>query len=650
MKDIEKDILDYFPYDKYGIREAQRQVLQSIENAILKGKKYIIIQAPTGVGKSAISFALLRYFGSGYVCSSTKALQNQYLDDFTSMLTVKGRGNYDCLERKDGVKCDKGACEILKTRCEKKPSTKITPWPSHFSIRDNITKYWGLSPDVIRCPYWITKVNALNNFAVVHNYKYILTEANFIGEFTKRKVLISDEGHNVESTLIDFIKLPITEKNLDNINKFLDSSDRLVFIRTNIEMANYDKLKIHVEWVKEINSKISIAIDRIKTLVMQTIDEKNRLQSDADLIIPKDAESRQLKKELINMSEEKYLRLDDLQGDFQAITTLQENQMAFFLRDVAENLDNWVVKEDFTERGAVEKIEFQPIRVNKYAEEKYLRLGDLNIIMSATILDHTRIASDLGIDIKDAEYIEIEPPFPAENHKIFNLGLADFGWCKDESLADKEAFFKAIVGKIDLILDMFPDDRGIIHCTTYEVMNYIKKYSEHFDRLTTHNTKDRAQKLEEHKTKIGSVLLSPSMTEGIDLKGDFSRFQVLVKVPYPDLKDERISKRKEVDPASYPFKTANTIIQSIGRSVRSENDYAVTFTLDSRFEGFCRKNSRIMSLYTRHVQPISKLKELDCLQGKTQLVEKLTEKVHRQKNGVKKLKWKLKSLNNGVSK
>lgn len=121
------------------------------------------------------------------------------------------------------------------------------------------------------------------------------------------------------------------------------------------------------------------------------------------------------------------------------------------------------------------------------------------------------------------------------------------------------------------------------------------------------------------------------MTEGIDLKDSSSRFQILVKVPYPDLKDERIKKRKRLDPDFYRFKTANTIIQSIGRSVRSESDYAVTFTLDSRFESFTRKNPDLMALYTRHVRDDYEMLGLKEFKNKdTKFISKLLKHIPRK--------------------
>jgi len=91
-------------------------------------------------------------------------------------------------------------------------------------------------------------------------------------------------------------------------------------------------------------------------------------------------------------------------------------------------------------------------------------------------------------------------------------------------------------------------------------------------------------------SKKPTVLISPSMTEGVDLEGDASRFQVLCKVPYPFLGDKLVKKRMNKWKWWYPFQTTKTIIQSVGRSIRSQEDTAVTYILDADWERFYRMN------------------------------------------------------------
>ena len=83
------------------------------------------------------------------------------------------------------------------------------------------------------------------------------------------------------------------------------------------------------------------------------------------------------------------------------------------------------------------------------------------------------------------------------------------------------------------------------------------------------------------------------MSEGVDLKGDHSRFQIICKVPYPYLGDNIVRKRMAKNKKWYPMKTAISIVQSCGRSIRSISDTAVTYILDSDWKYFYRKNKDV---------------------------------------------------------
>jgi Rad3-related DNA helicase len=134
-------------------------------------------------------------------------------------------------------------------------------------------------------------------------------------------------------------------------------------------------------------------------------------------------------------------------------------------------------------------------------------------------------------------------------------------------------------------------EKGIIHCHTFRIANFIKK-NIRSKRILIHNSENRQEMLNKHiRSKTPTVLLSPSMTEGVDLSGDASRFQILCKVPYPFLGDKLIKKKMHKWEWWYPMHTCKTIIQSVGRSVRNNEDHAVTYILDSDWEYFYKKNS-----------------------------------------------------------
>jgi Rad3-related DNA helicase len=82
------------------------------------------------------------------------------------------------------------------------------------------------------------------------------------------------------------------------------------------------------------------------------------------------------------------------------------------------------------------------------------------------------------------------------------------------------------------------------------------------------------------------------MTEGVDLSDALSRFQIICKTPYPYLGDAVTQKKMQLNPDWYPYQTAKTLIQALGRSVRSEEDFAVSYILDSDFSYFYKRNDR----------------------------------------------------------
>jgi Rad3-related DNA helicase len=70
------DLIKNFPFTSQ--RHNQQKVLNEICNAFNSGCKYVILEAPTGFGKSPVAIAVALTLGSSYICTSTKDLQTQY--------------------------------------------------------------------------------------------------------------------------------------------------------------------------------------------------------------------------------------------------------------------------------------------------------------------------------------------------------------------------------------------------------------------------------------------------------------------------------------------------------------------------------------------------------------------------------------------
>ncbi|MGC2573232.1 MAG: helicase C-terminal domain-containing protein [Candidatus Nitrosopolaris sp.] len=100
--------------------------------------------------------------------------------------------------------------------------------------------------------------------------------------------------------------------------------------------------------------------------------------------------------------------------------------------------------------------------------------------------------------------------------------------------------------------------------------------------------------IKNHTFSKPTVLISPSLHLGLDLKDDLSRFQIITKVPYPSLGDRWIDEKRKRSEKWYNWQTALRLVQGYGRSIRSKDDWAKTYVLDSAFGPFVRKNKNIL--------------------------------------------------------
>ena len=87
------------------------------------------------------------------------------------------------------------------------------------------------------------------------------------------------------------------------------------------------------------------------------------------------------------------------------------------------------------------------------------------------------------------------------------------------------------------------------------------------------------------------------MVSGVDFQDDISRFQIILKIPFPYLGSEKIKQRMKTNSKWYNWKTVVDFIQMIGRSIRSKDDYADTYILDDSFSDVLKYNSHLIPRY-----------------------------------------------------
>lgn len=394
------------------------------------------------------------------------------------------------------------------------------------------------------CNYKIAKNLFLMSKYSLTNYSYLLKQTFHGGFVPRRNLLILDEGHKIESEISNVIDIELNSNVLKNIG---------------VETPEFKNKNNIINWIKKT------AAPSISTHV-------------------KDLESLLEKKE--NKNNQAYVTDFNYWNSF-------NSKLVKFLETYTES--NWICNYHYSkDYGSI--INYKPIDVSQYSKELLFNYADHIIIMSATIVNFDNFTKSLGIDKNDCIFISEESPFPYENRPIHYYPVANMGY---KTIDDD---LPTVVEFLEYILEEHKDEKGIIHTSSYKITNFIKE-NLNSDRLLIHDGKNKDEIIEEHKkSKIPTILVSPGMSEGIDLKDDLSRFQILVKLPFPHLGDELVKARKNKWDWWYNFETIKTIVQSVGRSVRNENDKAVTYIIDTNFEWFLR--------YNKNIFPQSFLKQL----------------------------------------
>ncbi|RAP50628.1 MAG: ATP-dependent helicase [Methanosphaera sp. SHI613] len=518
--EIDEEIIENFPFKE--ARHNQLELIEKILTAFDNDKKYIILEAGTGTGKSAIAATLGQILQPAYILTMTKQLQRQYADEF-GYPQVKGRNNFSCLDSGSLNKCDQGTCQTIRTgqefscpygiKIEKSNQKDINEYDPETYYNTPFT-----FNSTNKCPYWNQKAIAIEEPVTLLNYDYAYLEFNYVQHFQKRNLMILDEAHNIEDKIMHKLELNLYNKQLQK--DIQESIPR--------EMMTYTDIKDWIAFLEAI------------------YDSYNAINTN-------------------NLTKQKGDRIEHTKRKIKEITG-----------NIKKNPDDWVVSPEDN------SVSFKPLKVDKYAKETLFQYADKVLFMSATILDKDLFCKWLGLDPEEVYYIHSESPFKKEYRPIHMKLVGPMS---------KRALWHTAPKTIPVlkeIMDKHYNEKGLVHTNSYKCQQYIIDHIRE-QRILSHDSKNREQILREfEKSNDPYVLVSPSMSEGVDLPYEKCEFQVIYKVPYPYLGDKQINERKNLDPEWYAYKTIMTLMQAYGRGMRAENDHCDTYILDKNIQTILR--------------------------------------------------------------
>jgi ATP-dependent DNA helicase DinG len=494
-----------FPFATF--RSGQREALETAREAFEAGARVVVIEAPTGAGKSALGVTLARDARSAYVLTAQKVLQDQYGRDYPELALLKGRATYPC---------EIDSTNAAAARC-------ISGWRCHMR-------------DV--CSYFVARDDALASSVALLNYAGFLHQVHDGGGFDRRELLVLDEAHNAEAMLMAYLQVHLGDAQLDRAG--LD-----------------ERLPAFID--------PAYAIEIAEDLLPRLASRQGELEASiARRTAPTPGD---------------LARLLDLQWLAGQVRRLR------WLVDSHDGGLEWVVEVGRDERGPW--VSWKPVEVAPLADELLLGLGERVLMLSATVLDARTFLRSLGVREEEAAVVRLPSSFPPERRPLLVRPTARL------TRHHQERELPRLAAAVVAIMADHDAEKGVVHTHSYRIASAIMAAlpAEERRRAITHaDAAGRQAALEDHLSRPGpTVLISPSMTEGLDLVDDLARFQVICKLPYPYLGDPQIAARRERDPHWYDWRTCLTLVQAYGRAVRSEHDHAVTYLLDADAPAFLRR-------------------------------------------------------------
>jgi len=519
-----KEVLDKFPAKKF--RKYQREAIEKMVDAFNSGVKCILLEAPTGFGKSIVNTTFCRAMTPAFYTTPQLSLIDQIIKDKIIgkfFVEIKGRQNYRCTYDPT-ASVDVGLCRRVKDfECRK---TEV-------------------------CPYWRQKVRALNAPIALMSFAYFMLEGRTETEYSfgRRRLLVLDEAHSIDKYIVSHVSFIISPYTVPF--EFYKSIEKLITdFRNDYEVVAF--VKTALEYARA------------------TYDKYVQLTLTGEELSVTDAYDYALIENFISMAE----------------TFLNSAEYAEWVWDLGWS--SYMGKN-------YKKFIAQPVYARIFAADMVWSRADYYIVSSATILDPKIYVFETGLDkvLKMDEILHLQIPstFPAENRPIIDVTNGRLTY------NERTKNFPIAVKILEKIIELEKGRNIAVHCHSYDMMIGIENLIDpkYKPLLVTHTPATRQEALEKWKNSRGKVFLCVSFEEGQDWVGDICEAQVLFKVPYGDIKDKRIHKRltEKKDWKWYRNEALKTVIQAYGRAVRTPEDKAAFYVIDSSFVDLirrCRKN------------------------------------------------------------
>lgn len=555
----EKQILE--AYDRLEFKPRGRQVedIDKILTSFLdEGFQTVVLSAPTGTGKSIIGAVVaetlhkLKYpdahAGASFLLTPTNVLSEQYHKTFqegrdpldTRFRMLKGAGNYEC--------------SALSTPEEPQTAENCA---QRLFIKEQMQG--TLDEHCNGCEYALQKKLKAHARHLITNYAYYFIDRMWAEQLAKRTITVFDEAHLINDLFTEHNAIYFSDT---RIKKMIEETQELSF-QLGSSSSVYKIFK-------------AVRVD----LMDGKIDESNYTEYLSQLAdaYGQVTEAAQAAAERSVRDQKKYLSLTKMAKKYFGLGCKIGDLFTYGYPHAFE------YKERNPKQGQNEdEVSVKAIFVGDMFSK--LINADYNLLMSATISDQYARRT---LTLENAKHIRLAPSFPRENKKIvfFKPLNLNYATLKDPKMV------KQLQATCFQIADHHTKlgDRGIVLAPSFALTEGIAAALEGAGvkaRIYEHKRGEKlAEVLGRFKRYDGgpAILLTPSGFEGLDLAGDLSRYQIILKAPFGSLGEARMKKILASYPDIYSLLTTMKLVQGAGRSVRGPDDYATTYMLDMNIQ------------------------------------------------------------------
>ncbi|MGC9153376.1 MAG: ATP-dependent DNA helicase [Vulcanisaeta sp.] len=586
---IEALIRKYFPYDAF--RRYQWEIARSIYDALSSGK-VALIEAPTGVGKTASALAASLAYAEE---SNVKVLflirtKNEAQAPIRELRRLRDRGvdvDYVVIRNRPDMCCmvstRKLPYEEFLEECKFLRSSGECPYYMNVGKvdinsvmyqvmegADNVTGYVSSLCSFGVCPYEISKDYLSRARVGIMTYYYVfsINKPETMSIDIKNSVLIIDEAHNLPDAIssLNTVSLPLTSvlASIVEVRKLIDD-DELKSRALKI-LRGLQTYMVRLGKVLEEETMVSMELGDILQFfedfqaITEAYYEIIRRKRSAGVPIPYTPLSRVLEfhKAILNKV-----------SGFGVFLAREEQGVSLVYKCVDPSIVSGSV---LNEGGGV-------------------------VLMSGTLPPREYITSMLGINRGVVEYrVSFRDYISPSNYEVFIYDGVTTRYLE----RDEEEYAK-IADMLSRIYQAYPLDKAILSIfPSYAVLKAVRKYLnpnvKYIMELGSTSVDDLIKDLRRDRRKLIMAVAGGKLVEGVEYRlgtENMLGLVIIVGVPYPEPNDyldevmeilaARLSDRRLAWELTYQWPAIVRVKQAVGRAFRSEGDRALVILMDRRF-------------------------------------------------------------------